>query len=116
MEQINKIEIRGRVGNSRIVEVSGKNVCHFSVATNSVFRTTDGQMVEEVTWHNCTLWGSRKYPDLGIVKVGGGIEVKGRMKISRYTGSDGVDRYSYEVIVSECKPLPDDEVLTPIVG
>lgn len=95
----------------RTAQVGEKQVCHFSVATNIVYRGADGQTVEEVTWHNCNLWSNRKYPDLSFIKVGMPVELTGRMKSDRYQTSDGTERSSYEVLAFEVTALDEKDVL-----
>lgn len=111
MEQLNRVQLRGRVGNVRTAQVGEKQVCHFSVATNIVYRGADNQTVEEVTWHNCNFWSNRKYPDLSFIKVGMPVELTGRMKSDRYQASDGTERTSYEILAFEVNALDDKEIL-----
>ena len=114
MEQMNKAEIAGRIGTVRTAKVGERTVCHFSVATNVITRNAESGVVEETTWHNCSLWSGRKYPDLAFIKVGMPIHVSGRMRSNKYTGSDGVERTSCEIIVSEAEALPAEEPMTSI--
>lgn len=109
MEQINKIELAGRVGTVRTNKVGEKNVCNFSVATTLLYKGQDGNATEEVTWHNCTLWSNKKYPNFDFMKVGLAVHLVGRNKMSKYTGSDGVERVSMDVIVNEFEVLPENE-------
>lgn len=112
MEQTNQVLIRGRVGIVRMNTVNERTVCNFSVATNLVRRNSDNATVEEVTWHNCTAWGSKRLPDLSLVKVGSPVEVKGRLRNNKYTGADGVDHYSTEISVLELSILTDSEPMS----
>ena len=111
MEQLNRIQLRGRVGNVRLSMVAGRSVCHFSVATNTIYRNADNQPIEEVTWHNCFLWSSKRYPDVSFIRVGRPVEVVGRIRSNRYIGTDGVERISTEVAASEVTALPENEPL-----
>jgi len=111
MEQLNRVELRGRIGNVRISNVSGRSVCHFSVATNSIYRNSENAVVEETTWHNCSIWSSQRLPDLSFIKVGMPVTVVGRLRNSKYTGADGVERWSTEVMASDVKALPENEPL-----
>jgi len=111
MEQLNKVELRGRVGNVRISNVSGRSVCHFSVATNTIYRNVENSLVEETTWHNCSIWSSQKLPDLTKIRVGMPIAVTGRLRNSKYTGADGIERWSTEIIATQVQALPENEPL-----
>lgn len=59
----------------------------------------------ETTWHNVTCWSGVKSIDLDSLERGKAVELEGRIKNSRYTGSDGVDRTSTEIIVRDIKIL-----------
>ena len=109
---MNRIQLRGRVGNVRISMVAGRSVCRFSVATNTIYRNAENQPVEEVTWHNCFLWSSKRYPDISFIRVGRPVEVTGRIRSNKYTGSDGIERVATEVAVNEINILPENEPLT----
>ena len=54
MEQLNKIELRGNVGNIRVQAVGENEVANFSLATNFAYKSKDGTPVIETTWHNIT--------------------------------------------------------------
>jgi len=97
----------------RISPVADKSVCRFSVATNTIFHNSENNLVEEVTWHNCSIWSSKRFPDLSFIKAGMPIEVLGRLRSGKYTGNDGVERVSTEVMVSDLKVLPEGEQLKP---
>ena len=112
MEQLNYVKLRGRVGNVRVTPVGDKAVCHFSVATNIIYRNSENVATEEVTWHNCNLWSNKRFPDVNVIKVGGAVELEGRIRTNKYTGVDGVERYSTEVMVNSLSILPDNEPLT----
>lgn len=113
MDQLNHVELRGRIGLVRLSPVAERSVCRFSVATNSIFHNAENVLVEEVTWHTCTLWSSKRFPDLSFIRAGLPVEVDGRLRSSKYTGTDGVERYSTEIIVSDLRLLPEGEQLRP---
>ena len=101
MEQLNKIEIRGNVGNVNILKVGDTRVAHFSVATNFAYKDRNGEPVIETTWHNVTAWeGNKGIPSLDIIEKGFPIYVSGRLRIQRYIGGDGAERTSYDLIAN----------------
>lgn len=103
MESLNRIELRGRVGNSQTTTVGETRVCRFSVATNYAYRGRGNEPVLETTWHQVVSW--EKDGQLTEPKSGDIVEVTGRLRANRYTGADGFDHTSYEVIASEVKVL-----------
>lgn len=113
MDQLNYVELRGRVGMVRTSAVGDRSVCHFSVATNTIYHNSDNALVEEVTWHNCTIWSGKRLGDLTFIKAGIPIEVKGRLRSGKYTSADGIERVSTEIIASQVTALPENEPLKP---
>jgi len=105
MEQLNRIEIRGIVGSVRFQTFQDRNVCHFSVATSYVYKNRSGEPVIETTWHNVNAWENRNFPDLSQIAKGVKINVIGRLKSQKYTDSEGVERFSYEVQASQINIL-----------
>lgn len=114
MEQINRIELAGRVGTVRVSKVGERSVCNFSVATSLLYKSQDGSAIEEVDWHNCTMWSGKKFPDFSFMKVGLPVHLTGRMRMSKYTGSDGVERTSFDVIVNEFEVIGENEGLKSV--
>ena len=101
MEQLNRIELRGNVGNVRISEVGGSRVARFSLATNFMYRGKDNEAVLETTWHNRVAWSGKGMPDFSSISKGAPVYVTGRLRTSRFTGNDGIERTVYEVIASK---------------
>ena len=110
MEQLNRIEIRGNVGNVNIIPVGSTRVAHFSVATNYAYKGKNGEPVYETTWHNVTAWeGSKGIPTLDIIAKGFPVYVCGRLKSQKYLASDGIERTSMEV-VANCVEAVESQV------
>ena len=106
MEQLNKIEIRGNVGNVNILKVGNTRVAHFSVATNFAYKDRNGEPVIETTWHNVTAWeGNKGIPSLDGISKGFPVYVTGRLRTQKYIAGDGVERTSYDVIASTVEPV-----------
>lgn len=101
MDHLNRIELRGRVGTIRTNEVNGSKVANFSVVTEHLYKSRDGNAVSETTWFNVAAWNSRDMPDLDSIVKGMPIYVSGRMRTSRYTSADGVEKQYYEILASK---------------
>ncbi len=102
MEQLNRIELRGIVGNARTQTVGDQSVTRFSVATDYIYNSKDGVPIVETTWHNCSAWSSTA-PDAEKLERGVGVHLTGRVRMQRYVDSDGNDRTIYEVLVQSLK-------------
>lgn len=105
MEQLNRIELRGNVGNIRISEVGESKVARFSVATNFIYKGKDNEGVVETTWHNVVAWSGKGMPDFTAITKGAPVYVTGRIRTSRFTGSDGTEKTVYEVVASKIDVL-----------
>ena len=105
MEQLNRIELRGNVGNIRISEVGESKVARFSVATNFIYKGKDNEGVVETTWHNVVAWSGKGMPDFTAITKGAPVYVTGRIRTSRFTGSDGAEKTVYEVVASKIEVL-----------
>lgn len=107
MEQLNRIELRGNIGNVRLSQNIENNVVNFSVATTYVYKDRNGEAVIETTWHNVTAWKLKGMPDFESLGRGMPVRVVGRMRSNRYTGSDGIERNSYDVVASSIELLEE---------
>lgn len=112
MEQLNKIELRGNIGFVRTQRFEGTQVCHFTVATNYVYKGRNGEPVIETTWHNVSVWEGKAIADVSQILRGAKVYVCGRIKSQHYTDSDGLERYSYEIQASKVAIIDNDEQLT----
>ena len=102
METLNRVELRGRVGQDpKITNVGDTKVARFSVATNETFHDREGVIKEETTWHNISVWAGRNVADLSSIKKGVMVTLTGRIRHSKFVGSDGMDKYMTEVVASQ---------------
>ncbi len=109
MKSINKIEIQGRIGSLRITELSTGTVASFGVVTDYLFTAADGNAVCESTWFNVSAFqNSNMNADLKSLKKGDIIHVIGRMRNTKYTTAEGVERQLYEIIASDVEPVKED--------
>lgn len=104
MEFLNKIELKGVVGNASHNKVGNTNMVRFSVCTEYAYNGKDGGAVIDVTWHNCTAWESDKNKISNITK-GAFVHIIGRVRNTRYTASDGTERTISEILVNEVETI-----------
>lgn len=101
MEQINRIELKGNVGNIRINSVANNSVANFSLATNYLYTGKGGEGVVETTWFNVVAWGGKGMPDFKAITKGTPVHLVGRMRQTKFNGNDGEEKTVYEVIASK---------------
>lgn len=97
-QDINNVELCGKVGVVRINEIQGTKVADFSLVTKQYTDNVNIQVCE-CTWHNVVVWES---DDISLDKLEKGVRVHvtGRLRNSRYTGVDGSERIFTEVVAS----------------
>jgi single-strand DNA-binding protein len=105
MEQLNRVELRGTVGSIYVKEFGTTRCVNFSVATNYCFKDRDGCPVIETTWHRVLAWEKPDTADAFKMKKGDSVHVLGRLRIQRYTGADGVERQTVEILAQRVNEL-----------
>lgn len=108
MEQINKIELLGTVGSVRFQHINDKQMAKFALVTNRAYKNKEGAPVIETQWHNITAFEGKNVQDLEKIEKGRAAHVFGRLQVQRYTGVDGVERTSVDVICTRLTILPTD--------
>ena len=99
---LNRVEVRGHVGQDpRIAKVGESTVARFSVATNEIFKDKNGDLKEEVTWHNISVWAGKGIEDFSNLKKGDLVSVVGRIRNVRYTSMEGEDRHYSEILANK---------------
>lgn len=103
-KSINRIELRGNVGQDPRINVVGENkVIKFTLATNEVFKERSGNFREETTWHNVTCWSGKGIPDFSAIKKGTCVSVTGRIRNNKYITADGEDKIFTEVLANRLR-------------
>ena len=103
MEFLNSVEITGVVGRVNTQNVSDHKVANFSVVTEESFSDASGCAIIETTWFNVVAWQTDKMPDLDTLERGSRVNIKGRLRLKRYTNADGEPRTMNEVVASSVR-------------
>ena len=105
MEHINRIELQGIVGTVRTNEHNGSKVANFTMITDFLYKTREGNAVNESMWHNIVAWNGRDMPDLDLIVKGTAVHVVGRLRINKYTSAEGTEKQFYEVMANKVQIL-----------
>lgn len=99
---INKAIIVGNVGKDPEIRylANGDAVTSFSVAT-----TWKVKGEEQTEWHRITAFGKLAEICGKYLKKGSQVYIEGRLQTSKYTGKDGIERYSIDIIASQMQML-----------
>jgi single-strand DNA-binding protein len=106
MEQLNKVELRGIVGNIRIQQVNNTRVARMLVATDYIYENRQGEKVCETTWHSVNVWEEKSSVPLDKIQRGDGVlYIQGRLRNTRYTDAHGVERMLTEIVGNKLEKL-----------
>ena len=108
MEQLNRVELRGTVGNTYFYDFGDRQVMRFSVVTNFAYKGRQGDVIE-ATWHNVTVWSSPRVQDVKSIAKGAKIHLVGRLKNDRYLNKEGQETTSYEIVADRFEIINPDE-------
>ena len=80
---------------------NGASVCSFSVAVNRVYRDSNGEQKEDVSFIDCSAWGKLGEMISQYAKKGTGVLVSGRLDQRSFEGKDGTKRSRVEIVVED---------------
>ncbi|MDR1076392.1 MAG: single-stranded DNA-binding protein [Xanthomonadaceae bacterium] len=104
---INKVILVGNLGNDPDVKYtqSGMAVTRISLATTSVRKDRDGNTQERTEWHRVVFFGKLGEIAGEYLRKGSQVYVEGSIRYDKYTGQDGVEKYSTDIIADEMQML-----------
>ncbi|MBK8071889.1 MAG: single-stranded DNA-binding protein [Ramlibacter sp.] len=108
MASVNKVILVGNCGRDPEIRYlpSGQAVANVSVATSSRRKDkTTGETVEDTQWHRVTFYDRLAEIAGEYVKKGRPIYVEGRLKYGKYTGQDGIEKNTVDIIATELQLL-----------
>ncbi len=106
---LNKVEMAGIVGQSKVMTAGEKSVARFSLAINYAYKDREGCPVIETTWVSCVAWESKGIAELDTIMKGTKVRLCGRIRCVRYTDSSGADRTATEIVVNSLEIIPAEE-------
>lgn len=111
MEYLNKVDLRGIVGNVRTQAYEDYIHANFSVATNYAYKDKDGSYVVETTWHSVAASERRDTPvfDLEHLKTGDKVRVIGRIQTQRYVDNNGIEHTIYRIKANHISKVSDND-------
>ena len=112
---INRVTLLGNVGNAPELRSTpqGVPVTSIRMATHSLVKSTNGEVVDLTEWHNVVFWRDLANKAVNLLKKGTRIYVEGALKTRKYE-KDGHTRFITEVvadtlIVLDNRRRKDDE-------
>lgn len=80
---------------------AGTAVCSFSIATNRSWTTDSGEKKDEADFHRIVAWNKLAELCSQFLTKGRKVYVEGRLTTRNWTGQDGAQRNTTEVIISD---------------
>lgn len=99
---------------------TGAAVCTIGLATNRSWTTESGEKKEETEFHRVVAWNKLAELCSQLLAKGRKIYVEGRLRTNSWTGQDGTQRYTTEVVIEDMilldsrRPLAGDEGATSV--
>lgn len=100
---LNKVQLIGNLTRDPELRYtpSGKAVCTIGLATNRQWVTEAGEKKEEVEFHRLVAWGKLAEICSQFLKKGRKTFFEGRLQTRNWTGQDGAQRTTTEIVVSD---------------
>ncbi len=100
MPSLNKVTIIGNVGSEPEMRFTpnGRPVTSFSVATNWVYTTPEGERKQETEWFNVVAWNKLAEQCNQFLAKGRLVYAEGRIHTRTWEGQDGKQHSRSEVI------------------
>ena len=112
MASVNKVILVGNCGRDAEVRFlpSGQPVANVSLATTQRKKDKDGSLREETQWHRVVFYDRLAEVARDYATKGRSMYVEGRIKYSKFTGQDGVEKNAVEIVASTLLALGQREV------
>ncbi|AYN21617.1 single-stranded DNA-binding protein [Alcaligenes aquatilis] len=108
MASVNKVILVGNLGRDPEVryQAGGAPVCNISIATTSSWKDKQtGEPREETEWHRVVFYNRLAEIAGEYLRKGRPVYVEGRLRTRKWTGQDGQERFTTEIIVEQMQML-----------
>ena len=97
---LNKVQLIGRLTRDPEIRTtpSGQTVATIGIATNRTWNDKAGQKQEKSEFHNIVIWGRLAEIAGQYLTKGQEAYFEGRLETRSYTGKDGVERKTTEIV------------------
>ena len=100
---LNKVELIGNLTRDPELRYTpqGTAVCTFGLATNRQWTTEGGEKKEEAEFHRIVAWNKLAEICSQLLTKGRKVYVEGRLQTRSWTGQDGNQRTTTEIVISD---------------
>lgn len=98
----NSVRLLGHLGDDPKVRKldGGKTVANFSIATNEIYRDSNGEKQSETTWHRLVAWGKQAEIAEKYLKKGSEITIEGKLTNRSWEDKNGEKQYATEIVIN----------------
>ena len=100
---LNKVQLIGNLTRDPELRTTpnGATVCTYGIATNSVWRTSDGVLEESTEFHNIVSWNKLAEICEKLLKKGMKVYVEGELRTRTWEDESGQKRWKTEIKISD---------------
>lgn len=107
---LNQAQIIGHVGFIESQDAKGGKVTRLSVATSEKWKDkATGEDKELTEWHKIVLFGKLAEITATYVKKGAKLFIQGKLRTTKYTDKEGIERFSTDIIAHDLQMLDKKE-------
>jgi single-strand DNA-binding protein len=102
-KDLNKVMLTGHLGADPEMRYTpqGSAVTTFRVASGRTWKSSDGTQHDDTEWFRCVAWDKLAEICNQYLTKGTRVYVEGRLQTRKWTGQDGQERYTTEVIAQD---------------
>lgn len=86
-------------------ETGSGQIVRFSLATNYIYKSSDGSPVIETTWHNCLAFEGKHVSGLDRIAKGTAVHLTGRIRCRRFVDINNAERNETEIVADSLEVL-----------
>jgi single-strand DNA-binding protein len=100
---LNKVQLIGNLGRDPEMKYTpqGTPITTFTMAVSRNRKTPDGQTLDETEWFRIVAWERLAETCNEYLRKGSKVYIEGRLQTRKWTGQDGQERQTVEVVASE---------------
>jgi len=100
---LNKVELIGNLTRDPELRYTpqGTAVCTFGLATNRQWTTDSGEKKEDAEFHRIVSWNKLAELCAQLLAKGRKVYVEGRLQTRKWTGQDGQERVTTEIVIND---------------
>ena len=100
---MNSVLLIGRLGQDPVFRTAktGMEFCKFSLATNEIHVTGNGEQRQRTEWHRIVAWGKTAVLCKNTLSKGKEVSLEGKLRSRSWQDKEGIKRFTTEIIISK---------------